>query len=232
MRLLIQPFSAGKAGRERPAIAPSRVTPDSFRDPSRPICAQGVACVHRWRPTPLLEPRPHVPRPGSIVKTSRGSLLPADGPRGQKGSFDPRKPASSTVHLQVGTHTLPLGMNPGCRLPPIPQASKRGCCWGKQQPPEHSQPGSVLRHLPRKHPGQCSTDFLKSPLRRQVKPFLPAGHGAAPPASPPTLWETRMTASLGSLTIQPDPNQACVPENQENNPRAEMMIIIILCIEE
>ena len=103
---------------------------------------------------------------------------------------------------------------------------------GKQQPLEHSQPGSVLRHLPGKHPGQCSNDFLKSPLRRQVKPFLPARHGAAPPASPPTLWETRTTASLGSLTMQPDPKQAYVPENLENNPRAEMMMMIILCIEE
>ena len=80
MWLLIQPFSADKAERERPAIVPSQVTPDSFRDPSRPTCAQGMVCVHRWRPTPLLDPWLHVPGPGSIVKTLRGSLLPADGP--------------------------------------------------------------------------------------------------------------------------------------------------------
>ena len=177
--------------------------------------------MHRWRPTPLRELRPHVPGPGSIVRILKSSLLPADRPQRQKGSFDPRKPARSTVGLQSGTPTPPLGMNPGCRLTPIPRAAKRGCCWGKQRPPEHSQPGSVLSHLPGKHPGQHSTDFLKSPLRRQVKPFLPAGHGAAPPASPPTLWETRTMASLGSLTIQPDPNQACVPENQENNQGRE-----------
>lgn len=115
----------------------------------------------------------------------KSSLLPADRPQGQKGSFDPRKPACSTVHLQSGTPTPPLGVNPGCRLTPIPRAAKRGCCWGKQRAPEHSQPGSVLSHLPGKRPGQRSTDFLKSPLRRQVKPFCLPGTGLHPPPPHP-----------------------------------------------
>ena len=51
-----------RASRKRKAShRPLSGDPRQLRDPSRPACAQGVACVHRRRPSPLLEPWPHTP---------------------------------------------------------------------------------------------------------------------------------------------------------------------------